>query len=201
MNINGAPIATLVLIATVGLSLYTMNSNHDLFDRLKLHPYSLVRYKRYFTVITSGFLHADLMHLIFNMISFLSFAFAMERMIGSIKFALIYFLSMIIADIPTIMKHKDDYYYTAVGASGAISGIIFSMILYMPDMRLGMMFIPIPIPAPIFGLLYLAFCYYADRNGRDNVNHSAHLWGALTGIALTIFLDPEVVPNFIESFF
>ncbi len=196
-----APIATIIFAATIGLSLYTLYKNQALIGKLILHPYSLVRERRWYTLITSGMIHGDLSHLLFNMMTFYFFAFRLETIVGSVEFLIIYFGSMVLADVSTIKKNRDNPHYRSLGASGAISGVLFSAILYVPDSSIMLFFIPIGIPAPIFGLLYLAYCYYAAKKSQDLINHEAHFWGALTGVVLTVAMQPAVLPYFIERVF
>ncbi len=200
MDISQSPVSIFILIITVGISLYTLYSNQRLLNMLVLHPYSLIRYNRYYTLITSGFVHGSMVHLMFNMFTFFFFAMQLESLIGSLRFALIYFASLVFADLTTVFKQKDNPDYSALGASGAISAIVFSSILYTPTAKMYVMLLPIGIPAFIFGPLYLSYCYYAAKYQGDNVNHDAHLWGALSGVILTVILDPSVVQHFISFF-
>lgn len=199
MESTFSPVATLIFISTLGLSIYTLMYNSELLYKMILHPYSMLREGLWYQVITSGFVHNDFMHLGFNMLTFYFFAFSLEKYIGGAAFALIYFTSMVVADLPTIFKNKDNYNYSSLGASGAIAGVLFSFILFAPTMKISMMFIPIGIPAPIFAILYLVYCHFGDRYGQDNVNHSAHLYGAITGFILTMILVPESLPHFISQ--
>ncbi len=201
MSFEQTPAAIVILIATLGISLYTMFRNQELYYNWLLHPYSLVRENKWYQLVSSGFLHGDMAHLIFNMLTFYFFAFKLELIVGTFDFLLIYFLSMIIANIPSTIKHKDDFEYRAVGASGAISGVIFAMILWVPDSSIYLMFIPIGIPSPIFGLIYLGYCWYMARNSQDHINHDAHLWGALSGIILTIIFQPMIIEHFLGRVF
>lgn len=189
--------AAIIFAFTIGVSLYALFRDNRLLDKYLMHPYSVVRYNQWITVVSSGFIHADIMHLMFNMLTFYFFAFHLERTIGSMNFGLIYFGSMIISHLPSLIKHKDDYNYRSLGASGAISGILFSTIMFYPDMTLGMMILPVRMPAIIFGVLYLVWCWYAAKNANDNIGHDAHLYGALAGIVLTIILIPGVIDNFL----
>lgn len=201
MELSSVPASLIIFIATIAVSLYALYKDQRLFDKFVLHPYSAIRQKRWFTVITSGFLHGSVMHLMFNMMSFYFFAFKLEMMIGSINFLIVYFLSMIISDIPSIIKNKDNAKYASLGASGAISGTLFSFILLVPGAKLSLFLFPIGIPAPIFGVLYIAYCYYAEKNANDNINHSAHLWGALAGAIITIVLFPQVINELLNYYF
>ena len=194
--LNVAPVASLIFVFTLITSLYAFNDN-QLYGKFMLHPYSIAKGNKYFTFITSGLIHADWMHLFFNMFTFFIFAFQLEAMIGHWQFALLYFASLILSDIPTVIKHKDDYRYSSLGASGAISGVLFSYILFKPLSMIGVMFIP--MPAIVFGVLYLFYCMYMSKNSRDSINHDAHFFGALTGLILTVILVPGVISNFITE--
>ncbi|RZM29264.1 MAG: rhomboid family intramembrane serine protease [Pedobacter sp.] len=194
---NETPIAALILIFTVVTSIYAFN-DHTLYGKFMLHPYSVYRKNKVFTLFTSGLIHADYMHLFFNMFTFYMVGFQLERMVGHWQFAVIYFVSLILSDIPTIIKHKNDFWYNSLGASGAISGVLFSFILFNPFSKFYIMFIPIGIYAVIFGPLYLIYCVYASKNSRDNINHDAHFFGALTGIIVTILIIPGIVQHFLQ---
>ena len=194
--LNVAPVASLIFVFTLITSLYAFNDN-QLYGKFMLHPYSIAKGNKYFTFITSGLIHADWMHLFFNMFTFFIFAFQLEAMIGHWQFALLYFASLILSDIPTVIKHKDDYRYSSLGASGAISGVLFSYILFKPLSMIGVMFIP--MPAIVFGVLYLFYCMYMSKNSRDHINHDAHFFGALTGLILTVLLVPGVISHFITQ--
>lgn len=192
------PAALIIFLSTIAISLYTIYKDHSLLYRLMFSPYELSRQNKWYTLITSGFVHADLSHLMFNMFTFYFFAFSLESAIGSAKFLIIYFGSLILSDVGSYFKHKDNPDYRSLGASGAISGILFSAILYFPSSKLMIFPIPVPIPAPIFGLLYLAWCFYASKNQHDRINHSAHFIGALVGIVITLALDFSVAGHFLE---
>lgn len=201
-----APVASLIFALTIGLSIYTF-SNPEWFGKLMLHPYSVYRDKsRWYTVLTSGLIHKDWGHLLFNMITFYFFAFTLEGMlvgqsgpIGHLYFALIYVVSLILSDIPTILQHKDNYGYHSLGASGAISAVLFSFILFYPKMML-YLFFALPIPAFVFAFGYIAYCIWASKNARDGINHDAHLFGALSGLILTILFYPWAIRHFIDQF-
>ncbi len=196
--LNQTPVASLIFLFTVITSIYAFN-DHTLYGKFMLHPYSVYRKNKIYTLITSGMIHSDWMHLIFNMMTFFFFAFTLEAQIGSLRFGLIYFLSLILSDIPSVLKHKNDFWYNSLGASGAISGVLFSYILFYPLSKLYLFFIPIGIPAVLFGGLYLMYCVYASKQSRDNINHDAHFFGALTGIIVTILLIPGIVPHFLSA--
>lgn len=190
-----APVASIIFVFTVITSLYAFYDT-SLYGKFMLHPYSVSKGKQVYTIITSGLIHADWMHLFFNMFTFYAFAFTLEQRMGSWQFGLLYFFGLVLSDLPTIFKHKDDFNYNSLGASGAISAVLFSAILFSPLTSLYLMFIPIPIPAIIFGVLYLFYCAYASKNARDHINHDAHLFGALTGLIFTIIFVPGILQNF-----
>ncbi len=193
---NAAPVASVIFIFTLVTSIYAFN-NTEIFGKFMLHPYSVAKGSKLYTFITSGLIHADWMHLFFNMFTFFFFAFKLETMIGHWQFALLYIVSLILSDIPTAIRHKDDYRYSSLGASGAISGVLFSYILFQPLSMIGVMFIP--MPAIVFGVLYLIYCMYMSKSSRDSINHDAHFFGALTGLIITVFLKPGIIPHFVSE--
>lgn len=193
-----APVASLIFVITIGLSLLALY-NDNLSYELTLHPYSIARGERLWTVITSGLIHRDWAHLLFNMLSYFFFAFQLEEIIGHWQFGLLYIASLILSDLPTIGKHKEDQWYHSLGASGAISAVLFSYILFNPMTRLLIFPLPIPIPAILYGVVYLVYCAYASRQSRDSINHDAHFFGALSGIMITILLYHGVIGHFINQ--
>jgi len=194
--IMSAPVASFVFAITIASSLWAF-SNDNVYANMILHPFGVYRGQRVYTVITSGMIHADYMHLAFNMLSYYFFAFQLEPVLGHWQFGLLYVASLILSDIPTVYKHKNDEWYYSLGASGAVSAVIFSAIMYNPVGLMGLMFIPIQIYAVVFGILYLIYCNYASRKASDNINHDAHMFGALSGLLITIILHPHVVHDFI----
>jgi membrane associated rhomboid family serine protease len=191
-----APVASIIFAITVLTSILAF-SNENLYANLILHPYDVSRGKRIYTVITSGLIHNDWMHLFFNMLSYYFFAFNLEPILGHWQFGLLYTLSLILSDLPTIYKHKNDDWYHSLGASGAVSAVIFSAIMFSPLSKMMILPIPFAIPAVLFGVLYLIYCNYASRYAQDNINHDAHMFGALSGLLITIVLNPHVVNSFI----
>jgi membrane associated rhomboid family serine protease len=191
-------ISILVLIATVAVSVWTFQGTRERYDKLLFQPWRMVREGEYWRFVTSGFIHADWFHLIFNAITFYFFCVPLESMVGAWQWAVIYFGSLLIADLPAYFKHKNNFDFRSLGASGAISGGMFAFILYQPWSKLSLMLLPIPIPAPLFAVLYVAYSYFAGRRGQDIINHEAHLYGALGGAGLAILLNPELPAAFIE---
>ncbi|MBS7565799.1 rhomboid family intramembrane serine protease [Mucilaginibacter sp. Bleaf8] len=194
----GAPVASVIFVITIISSLFAFSSE-NVYSQMILHPYSVARGKRVWTLITSGLIHGDWAHLIFNMFSFFFFAFQLEEVLGHWQFALLYIGSLILSDLPSVTKHKEDYRYHSLGASGAISAVVFGAILFSPKSLIQIFPIPFEIPAYIYGPLYLVYCVYASRQNRDNINHDAHFYGALSGIMFTLFLYPGVITIFLEQ--
>ncbi|MDO7744349.1 MAG: rhomboid family intramembrane serine protease [Pedobacter sp.] len=196
--LQNTPVASIIFIFTLVTSIYAFN-DESLMAKFMLHPYSVYRKSNVYTLLTSGLIHGSWMHLAFNMFTFFFFAFRLESTLGSWRFALVYFIGLILSDIPSVIKHKNDMFYHSLGASGAISAVLFSYILFYPLTTLMIFPLPIPIWAALFGVLYLVYSYYMSKSSRDNINHDAHLFGAITGIIVTILLVPGIVPHFIQA--
>ena len=192
------PVASIIFVFTIITSIYAFN-DPGLFGKFMLHPYSVSRKHKVYTLVTSGLIHADWMHLIFNMMTFFFFAFQLEAMIGSWQFGVVYFMGLILSDIPSVIKHKNDMWYNSLAASGAISAVLFSYILFQPFSSMIIFPLPIPIWAIIFGPLYLLYCVYASRQSRDNINHDAHFFGALAGLIVTVLIVPGAIPHFLSQ--
>lgn len=194
--LNATPVASIIFIFTLITSIYAFN-DRQLLANFMFHPYTVSRGSKIYTFVTSGLIHADWMHLFFNMFTFYFFAFRLEAMMGHWQFGLMYFLSLVLSDLPSLVKNKDNYRYNSLGASGAISAILFSYILYDPLSIIGVMFIP--MPAIVFGVLYLVYSWYMGKKGQDTIGHDAHFFGALTGLIFTIIVVPGIVQHFIET--
>ena len=193
-----APVACIIFAITVIVTIIAFY-NDTVYEKCILHPADVYRGKHLYTLITSGLIHADLMHVFFNMFTFTFFAFTLEHLMGHWQFGLLYFLSMVLADLPSVAKHKDNYGYRTLGASGAISAVIFSYILFNPLSSMYLMFLPIPIPAIVFGVLYLIYCSYASKKQWGNINHDAHFFGAVAGLMITSVLVPGILPYFFHE--
>ena len=195
-----APVASIIFVITIAVSLLGFY-NENLLRSMMLHPYSVSKGGRLYTVITSGLVHRDWVHLLFNMMTYYFFAFQLEaNYLGHWQFGLLYLASLILSDLPTVGKHRDDTWYYSLGASGAISALLFSFILFNPTAKMGLLFIPIPISAWIFGILYLVYCAYASKQSRDTINHDAHFFGAISGIMITILLNHGIIGDFLRQF-
>jgi membrane associated rhomboid family serine protease len=183
-------IARVIFVATLVASLAGLYAKPQLVERSLFRPYWFLRRRQYATVVTSGFVHADLPHLIFNMVTFWFFAFPLEKQIGPVRFAVLYLLGLVVSDLGTYFKHRNDPQYASLGASGAISAVLFAAIVYFPWMKLFIIPIPLPIPAPLFAVGYVAYSWYSARQARGRINHDAHLGGAVFGLLFVLLTDP-----------
>jgi membrane associated rhomboid family serine protease len=183
-------IALVIFVATLVASLAGLYATPQLVERSLFRPYWFLRRRQYATVVTSGFVHADLPHLIFNMVTFWFFAFPLEKQIGPVRFAVLYVLGLVVSDLGTYFKHRNDPQYASLGASGAISAVLFAAIVYFPWMKLFIIPIPLPIPAPLFAVGYVAYSWYSARQARGRINHDAHLGGAVFGLLFVLLTDP-----------
>jgi len=183
-------IALVIFIATLVASLAGLYARPQLIERSLFRPYWFLRRRQYATAVTSGFVHADLPHLAFNMVTFWFFAFPLEKQVGSVRFAILYLLALVVSDLGTYFKHRNDPQYASLGASGAISAVLFAAIVYFPWMKLFIIPIPLPIPAPLFAVGYVAYSWYSARQARGRINHDAHLGGALFGLLFVLLTDP-----------
>ena len=183
-------IAAIILVVTLATSLAGLYGSPKIIEQSLFRPYWFLRRKQYATIVTSGLVHADLPHLIFNMVTFYFFAFQLEKQIGGARFAALYLMGLVVSDAGTYFKHRNDPDYASLGASGAISAVLFASIVYFPWQKLFIIPIPLPIPAPIFAIGYVAYSWYSARQARGRINHDAHLGGALFGLAFVAITDP-----------
>lgn len=198
---------TLFIILVTGLISYMAFQNEELMEKLLHRPYVESKNQQMYRWLTAGFLHADWTHLLINLYVLYSFGAYVENwykyefgiMKGGILYGLLYILSMVLANLVTFQKHKQNSGFASVGASGAIAGILFAFILFEPWNMLLLFFI-IPIPAFLFAILYVLYSHYASRHSyHERIDHDAHLYGALTGMAFTILLKPALVQEFLQK--
>jgi membrane associated rhomboid family serine protease len=190
---HGAPAATAILVAMVAASLLALYRLPALLDRHLLRPYWLLRKHQYETLVTSGFLHADLPHLLFNAFTFWAFGFSLERAIGTPAFVALYLFGLLVSSAGTWLAHRQQPQYASLGASGAILAVLFASIVYTPSQSIIVFPIPLPIPAPLFAVLYIAYTVWASRQARGRINHDAHLSGALAGVVFVLLSDPAAI--------
>ena len=184
-------ILILIIAANILFSFKGFN-DPSFFRKYQFHIGS-IRAGEQVRMISSAFLHADIAHLFFNMFTLYMFAPVVTNHFSGLSFLLIYLGSLVFGSLLTLLFHKDDYSYRAVGASGAVTGILYSAILLQPDMSLFLFFIPIPIPAYLFGIGYLLYSIYGMKAKNDNIGHTAHFGGAIGGYVITILKEPQML--------
>jgi membrane associated rhomboid family serine protease len=189
----------LLLSATVITSLTAWYGIPDMMTKGMLYPYQVVHEKKWYQLLSHGFLHADLSHLAFNMITLYFFGPVLEQVLGSGLFLVLYIVGLVLSSISTVIKHKDNPNYASLGASGAVEAVIFGFIILYPLEKIYLFFIPIGIPAFIFGFLFMAYSIYAGKQQKGRINHDAHIGGAIWGIIFTILAVPNSIANFIEQ--
>lgn len=185
-----APVSYTILIVTVVVSMLGLKAAPRIIERCLLRPYNVVRKGDYLPVITCGFVHADMTHLLFNGLTLFFFGPSLEYTIGSTRFAVLYFVALVISSLGTVYKHRDNPDYASLGASGAILGVLFAFIVYYPT-RMLYLYFAIPIPAVVFAFGYLAYTWWASKKARGRINHDAHLDGAITGMVFVLLTDPR----------
>lgn len=197
---------TLITILIIGITVifsYTAFSNHALFDRYKFQPQAILQGKQYDRLLTSGFLHVDLTHLLFNMLTLYFFANVVIGFLGSnlgglpngsVAFAVIYLASIIGGNLLALLFQKNNSMYSAVGASGGVSGILFASIVIYPDLELYLFFF-LPMKGWVFAFLYLGYSIYGMRKQLGNIGHEAHLGGAIVGLAAPLIVQPALIQN------
>lgn len=198
--------ATLILVIITCLVSILCFYDRNLFDQLKHHPSTENKNGQYYRWLTSGFVHGDYMHLFINMFVLHEFGSLVESYLvyhfgspfGIILYVLTYLLIVVMGDIPTYYKHKENYYFSSVGASGGVSGIIFTYILLFPWNNL-YLFAIVPLPAIVFGVLYLWYSTWASKNQNDMIDHEAHFYGAVAGILIAIVTRPEIMSEFMAK--
>jgi membrane associated rhomboid family serine protease len=196
------------IIITCIISVLAFNNDH-LFLKMQFNPYQVYHRKQYYRLISHGFIHADWMHLIVNMIVLYSFGTAVETYLGryemrgdiqfsKVWFTILYLVGIVISSLLTLKKQKDNPSYNAVGASGAVSAVTFCAIFFAPYSEL-LLYAFIPIPGIVFGILYLVFSQYMSRRGNDNINHDAHFVGAVFGFLFPLIIKFQFIHIFLDQ--
>lgn len=194
----------LIIIITAIISIYAWN-NQQFYGKWMFNPYLAWHRKEYFRFLTSGFVHANYIHLIINLLTFFFFAPHVEHIYerlypgyGMVLFGGLYFSAIILSEIPTLYRHKDQPGYNSVGASGGVAAVVFASILFKPLNKICLYFM-LCLPGFILGALFLVYSYYQSKRMADNINHDAHFYGAIYGIIYSIILYPDVITHFINE--
>ena len=188
----GTPPLILILLAIIVLISYRAFKDPLLFNQLKFNVRA-VQLGEYYRLLTAGFIHVDYNHLFFNCFTLFIFGGNALYGLGTVNFILLYMVSLLMGNGLAYYYHKSNPYYTAVGASGAIMGIVYSSILMFPEMKLAIIFFPIPFPAYVFGVGYLIYTLFGIKSQNDGIGHTAHFGGAIGGIICTLVFDPFVL--------
>ena len=197
-------ITIVIIVVTVLISFYSFN-RRDIMARLMMNPYMIMHRREYYRVVTSGFIHKDHMHLLFNMFTLYFFGEYVERIFdyvfgaaGPAYFVILYVSAIVVSDLTTLHKHKDNPRYNSLGASGAVSALVFVFILFLPLEEL-CLYVFICMPGFILGALYIVYSYTQAKRNRDFINHDAHLFGAIYGVLFCVILYPSSITIFIEQ--
>lgn len=190
---------TYIFIGVTLIVSYFAFNNTALLHKLIMYPYGMKAPKEYYRLLTSGFIHADWNHLIFNMFTLYFFGAIVEHVLQGITGAIagialyifLYLSSIVVSSLPALIKQKNNSYYRSLGASGGVSAILFFSIYYFPWSKISILFIPIGIPAILFAILYTLYSYYMSKKGMDNIGHDAHLGGGLYGFLFAFLIDPS----------
>jgi membrane associated rhomboid family serine protease len=204
---------TLIIVILTSLVSIGAFNNSKMMDDLIFYGPAISQRRQWYRMLTHGLIHADAAHLIFNMIALYSFGTGLEKAfsssclfgnLGKLMFLILYVTALVAASVPDLMKHKDSYHFRSLGASGAVSAVIFASIVILPTIGVGIIFLPIHIPGYLFAVLYLAISAYLDKRGGGNINHGAHMWGAVYGLLFTIAFiyamgQLDIIDNFKEQ--
>ena len=199
-------ITLIIIVITCFVSITSME-NYSIRNKMMFNAYMIKHRKEWWRFFSNGLIHSDWMHLIFNMYSLYLFGKGVEDGFnylfegkGELFFILLYISAIPMSSLYTFEKNKDNIYYNSLGASGAVSAVVFAYIILAPSSKLMFLFLPFPIPAYLFGLIFLGVEYYLGRRGQTNIGHDAHFWGAIYGALFTLILKPTLITNFFENF-
>jgi membrane associated rhomboid family serine protease len=202
-------VITLIIVILTVLTSVAAFRRRELLKRFDLSPARIVHQKQYYRIFTHAFLHADYFHLGVNMLVLYSFGTFIEQKLYSLEaqglifsgpffYLLLYVGSIAVASLPTITRYRNDEGYSALGASGAVSAVVFAYIFFAPMNKI-YFYMVLPIPGILFGVLYLVYSSYMGKRNKDNINHSAHFWGAVTGFLFPILLEPALFLDFVDQ--
>lgn len=194
----------ILVTAAVSILCFTQRLN---VNRLVFNAYQVWHGRQWYRLLSYGLVHGGWSHLIFNMLTLFFFGPVVERYFGAvfgqttgtILYIVLYVSAIVVSTLGDLFKYRDDYYYNALGASGAVSAILFAAILFEPKMGLYIFFVPIPIPGYIFAPLYLLYCWYMARRNMDNIGHTAHFWGAVYGLVFPLVCEPSIFSYFLQQ--
>ncbi|MCS6794895.1 MAG: rhomboid family intramembrane serine protease [Raineya sp.] len=199
-------LVTYIIIGITVVLSFVAWSNPNIMQKWIFNPYTISKRNEWHRFLTSGFIHLDYLHLIFNMVSLYFLGIYAEkefyRQFGENYqwiFVIFYLSAIIVADIPVFWKNRNNAYYNALGASGAVSAIVFSAVMIEPNIRLLIFPIPFPVPGILYAVLYVAYSAYMSKNARDNIGHDAHLYGSLYGVVFTLIFFPDSISKIIEA--
>ncbi len=201
-------ITNAIILLSIAASVIAFN-NRSVFNKYLFNPYATYHHKQYYRLFTHAFLHGDYMHLAFNMYALYIFGQVLEEQYFPVLFQkkaafyylLLYVGGIVFSSMYELFRQKDNPNYTSLGASGAVTAIVFSVILINPTIGMGIIFVPVFIPAWIFGAIYLLYSWYMGKRQLDNIGHNAHFWGAVFGFVFTIILKPALLSRFFSEIF
>ena len=198
-------ITIIIIVLTAAVSLLCFSGRG--MDALKFNAYNVWHRRQWYRMFSYGFVHGGWGHLFFNMLTLYFFGVVVEKYFaaafgstnGTLLYVALYASAIVVSTIGDLIKYKDNYNYNAVGASGAVSAVLFASILFEPKMGIYIYLIPVPVPGFIFAPLYLLYCWYMAKRNADNIGHSAHFWGAVYGFLFPLVCDPGIFGHFINQ--
>jgi len=196
MEINGAPATYALIIANLIASVYGLSFDRNFVGSFAFNVGALAQGKQHYRVFTSSFLHGDYFHLLFNMMTLYFFGPTVELLLGTDGFLVVYFGAVLASGIVSFYVNRKNYAYTSLGASDGVSGVVLAFCIFYPLHSIYFMFVPVPIPAIVYGALFIAISANMIGTVGGRVAHEAHLAGALAGVVLTVLMRPDVLTRF-----